>query len=458
MSIKKRFFANHAKSSAALVSLGIHAVLIVVALSFVAVTVITKEEQAFEAKPVNRPKMQLKKLQVPVNIKKKQTQKPKLRKRIVVQPKLNKNMPDIKMPEITGVKGGLGGGAGDGLGGSGSLGFTMPEIEIFGIKGKGEKVFLILDTSNSMLVDEMGGIPAYTIIKAELIRIVESLPSTALINVAVFRGNDVQIVFPKMAPATAANAQKVKEWLEPLNSSSTAAKSGSYGTRTLGPGGTTMREDLRIGAFSKPVKSGGGIYGGKSNGNEWYSAVMLAHQQQADTIFLLTNTWGHQQVAVNTSMDTDEWIETTSAGKKWAEKVEEASEMLKEENKERKAKGQPPKVISGGRWGLINEYFRGTQQPPRPQYYYYEAKEFADAFTMIRAKFQEDSSALTSRLGNRRKKMDYSFNVVQFVEKDSQADGRTAENFKKLTSLAGGEYQTVAGLEEIQNYASSSAQ
>ncbi len=56
------FFTSHAKSSAALVSLGIHAVLVVIALSFVAVTVIQKEEKVFEAKPVIRPKMQLKKL------------------------------------------------------------------------------------------------------------------------------------------------------------------------------------------------------------------------------------------------------------------------------------------------------------------------------------------------------------------------------------------------------------
>ena len=133
---KNGFFASHAKSSAALVSLGIHAVLVVIALTFVAVTVITKEEQAFEAKPVNRPKMQLKKLQVPVNVKKKKTQKPKLRKRIVVKPRMNQNMPDIKMPEISGVKGGLGAGAGGSIGGAGGVGFTMPEISVFGIKAR----------------------------------------------------------------------------------------------------------------------------------------------------------------------------------------------------------------------------------------------------------------------------------------------------------------------------------
>jgi hypothetical protein len=73
---KKRFFEQHAKSSAAMISLGIHAVLIVVALSFVAVTVITKEEQVFEAKPVKRPKMALKKLQVPINIKRRRCRNP----------------------------------------------------------------------------------------------------------------------------------------------------------------------------------------------------------------------------------------------------------------------------------------------------------------------------------------------------------------------------------------------
>ena len=139
---KNGYFSKHAKSSAALVSLGIHAVLVVIALSFVAVTVIQKEEAKFEAKPVNRPKMQLKKLQVPVNVKKKSTKKPKLRKRIVVKPRMNQTMPDIKMPEITGVKGGLGGGVAGGIGAGGGLGFSMPEIEIFGVKGKGEKIFM----------------------------------------------------------------------------------------------------------------------------------------------------------------------------------------------------------------------------------------------------------------------------------------------------------------------------
>ena len=100
MSAGKRFFTHHSKSSAMVVSLVLHAVLAVVALSFVAVTVITKNDQKFEAKQVVRPRMPMKKLQVPVKIKR-QKRRPRLRQRIVVKHKV-RNMPDIKMPEISG--------------------------------------------------------------------------------------------------------------------------------------------------------------------------------------------------------------------------------------------------------------------------------------------------------------------------------------------------------------------
>ena len=47
---KKGFIASHSKSSAAVISVGIHALLLIMALSFVAVTVIQKEDMRFEAK------------------------------------------------------------------------------------------------------------------------------------------------------------------------------------------------------------------------------------------------------------------------------------------------------------------------------------------------------------------------------------------------------------------------
>jgi hypothetical protein len=329
--MKKQFLAKHAKSSAALVSLGIHAVLIVVALSFVAVTVIQKDEKKFEAKPVSRPKMQLKKLQVPVNIKKKKVQKPRLRKRIVVQPKMNQTMPDIKMPEISGVKGGLGGGEAGGLGGAGGVGFSMPEINLFGVKSKGEKICIILDSAAEMMYDEMGGIPAYTIIKEELVRILEGIPPTALVNVIVYQVYHSYTRFPNMVPATPSNVALIDEWLKPLNGVRPGMGANEYGPGTLGKGGIKITTDFSV----EKLKAR----------RSWYNPAMLAMKQQADTVFLLTCQWGAHWHDLE-ERDNSEWSKS-SAGKRYWEAYEKGKKMLAEENRKRAAKGEPPRVLAG---------------------------------------------------------------------------------------------------------------
>ena len=132
---KRNWLAKHAKSSAALISLGIHILLILVAISFVAVTVIQKEDQKFEAKQVKRPSQKLRKLKVPMKANKKKP-KPKLRKRLVVK-NVKRNTPEFQLPEITGVKGGIGS-MGDG-GAMETIGFSMPELDFLGQRLKAKK-------------------------------------------------------------------------------------------------------------------------------------------------------------------------------------------------------------------------------------------------------------------------------------------------------------------------------
>jgi len=445
---KAKFVVKHAKSSAALISLGIHAVLIVVAISFVAVTVITKDDLVFEAKPVNRPKMQLKKLQVPVNIKKKKTQKPKLRKRIVVQPKLNQSVPDIKMPEITGVKGGMGS-AGDGLGGAGSLGFTMPEINIFGIKGKGEKIFLILDSTPYMMYDEMGGIPAYTIIKNELIRIVEELPPTALFNVAVY-GRGTQTLFPDMVSANDANAAKVKEWLSPLNAVSKGMGDRDYGMQTLGPGGIKRDDDIRPGKFAQAPRPPGW----------WGHASLLAMQQQADTVFLLAGRWGNFTVITERgdSSHVKEWWDGPQ-GKKRKELQKKAAEMLKKENEERRKRGQPPRVLTGP--SLLGAYFPNAPRPPgvEDERFSFKPEHFAAGYNELQVKNTRTVTPTKSGISRKKKASSskFSFNVIHFVKKGEDSASNKDANFHKLVNLCNGEYKMIGGLDAVQSYVTSSS-
>jgi len=432
--MKKKFFAKHAKSSAALISLGIHAVLILVALSFVAVTVIQKDDQVFEAKNVKRPKVPLKKLQVPVNIKKKRTQKPKLRKRLVVTPKLNQQIPDIKMPEITGMKGGIGS-AGDGIGGGGSLGFTMPEINIFGLKSRGEKVFLILDCGPSMMVDERGGIPAFNIIKNELLAIVDNLPDTTLVNISVYSKSSTYLLFPKMVSATPDNVAKAEAWLRPLNQFKPGMGNRDYGPGTLGPGGVGL---TKANVAEPPLHSSG----------YWLRSALMAMQQQADAVFVLTEGWGSLNY-VKEVFEGETWSESKMA--RFKEAVAKAKRMFAEENRQRREKGLPPKVLPSTR-AIVDTYVPGTKFPPGNKIRHrYNPGEIEEGMKVVRKKHANGAGSQI-RSGVKKKKDTFSFNVVHFTTK---ANNAPIGNFKTLTNDLDGDYKRLEGLDAIRFNASS---
>ena len=114
--------------SAVVLSILIHAALFLLAGMLVVFTVVKKEEKKFvPPKAVERPKMKLKKPKVKV----KKTSKPKPTTRIVT--KVNRaNMPDMQLPEMSGMGEGLGGGIG---------GFDMmPDLGDVTIFGSGQSI------------------------------------------------------------------------------------------------------------------------------------------------------------------------------------------------------------------------------------------------------------------------------------------------------------------------------
>jgi len=432
--LKKRFFANHAKSSAMLVSLVFHAVLIVVAISFVAVRVVQKADKQFEAPKVNRPRLPPKKLQVPVKMKKKRP-KPKLRKQIVVKTRMDRKMPDIKMPEITGVKGGLGSAATGNLGSVAGVGFSMPEIEIFGVKSRGEKVFLVLDSREYIMYDEVGGIAGYTIIKKELVRILGNLPPTTLFNIAVFDVGSRFVLFPNMVPANTANVDKVAKWLEPLNKVSMGMAADDFGPKTLGPGGHRISEDFRTGKIQQ--------------NRSWYPPCAEAMKQQADTVFLLTSIFGYQ-------WDPGKRIPMSKlAERKWEESYQKALKLLDEDNKIRLAKGEGPRAINkNSKWEMNKAYFPDIVFPQQEESYWYTANDFRNAFETIRKKYAPAAIRATSGISKRKNKNKFSLNIVQFVPDRDAGEfqyryDRSIPKLKGLANRLNGQYRTIKGMEGI---------
>lgn len=435
----KGLFSSHSKSSALVASLVLHALLLVAALSFVAVTVVIKPRQEFVSRQVDRPKMPPKKLQVPVKIKKQQ-RKPKLRQRIVVKSKIQ-NMPEIKMPEIHGIKGGLGNIGDAGLGGAGGIGFSMPEIKLFGIRSKGEKVLLVLDAGADILRDEVGGMRAYAIIKDELVKIVEGLGPTTLFNLAVCDAGSTVMLFPQLVPATRENRAKVEAWLEPLNKVKAGMGSADYGIGTIGQGGTWLPLD---GSLARGRVRGDAI----KDWEYWYRPLAEAVRQNADTVFLLSGAWGHLR-----EVKGGEWPTWDPEKKKrWEEYHSKARALQEEENRRRAARGDPPQVFPNEAV-MVATYFPGehaTYGPPGPEWHYYTGEEIAESLTILRKECVANLPAVKSGITGRKQDR-FSINVVFFAPKGAGSKPWGSEGFQVLAKRCDGEFRALSGLEAIEN-------
>ena len=115
--------------SGLVISLIIHAAAFMLAGLLVVFNVVNKEEKKFvPPKPVERPKMKLKKPKVKV----KKNAKPKSSNRIVT--KVTKaNMPDIQLPEMSGMGDGLAGGVGGGFD-------LVPDLSGISVFGSGQSI------------------------------------------------------------------------------------------------------------------------------------------------------------------------------------------------------------------------------------------------------------------------------------------------------------------------------
>jgi len=247
------------------------------------------------------------KKELPLPIKQDKNKKQKRRKRMVVKTTRSK-IPNIVMPEISGVKSGIssGAGMGDGLGG---LGFSMPEMNFMGAKAKGGKVcflvhFGIATTTIGKVSNPYTRMTAYTI-RNRLTDLIKKLPEDVLFNVACFWHFHAGAMSPKVLPATPANKQMVFDWMKHAN-----PLEGNYSHNFQ-----SYRRNKRIGRAANdwptkvdglPMPSVSWIYpyvvpksklarfcpDAAHNFQHWNRAVAWAIlTQKPDTIFLLTNSY-----------------------------------------------------------------------------------------------------------------------------------------------------------------------
>lgn len=248
-------------------SLVFHGTLLIVAGVFVISHVFYNRQSTFTGQPPPMKTYEPKKLEFKVKVSKQQrsSSRPSMAPRMV-STRVNANvaLPEIKM-DAKAVKTSFqpkfkafgGSGLGNGLGGGyglGGFGAGVSAFDFFGIRGRGDKIAILVDVSVSMVEDENGGPKGYARVRDRINKVIDALNEGALFNVIVFA--DAASAFEKqMLVATDDNKTKAKQFLRPYNTEGNyGLTSGNLSPASIGlpaVGGTTRLDLALTAAFEQ---------------------------------------------------------------------------------------------------------------------------------------------------------------------------------------------------------------
>ena len=321
-------------------SLLLHIGLVLLASPLVLYSYFFRREVAFEPPPEIERTIEPRKLEYKVHVQEtqKRSGRPQVQPRLTADRLSDLALPDLKI-EVAPIKNpniprmvnfasaGIGTGLGDGQGNEG-LSLGQSSVNFFGVRAQGERVFILVDVSSSMLEDIRGGYNGFKLVRDELARLIKGLSPGTFFNVGAFAHSYDQFK-DNMVIASTDNKQTAIAWLSRYNT----------------PGGQieTHSANTELAVEIDTYKVGRADKGGSTRQDLALSGAMA---QNADAIFMITDG----QPRLMRHLTDEEWEDWKK--KYWSEaemkKVEDARakerEALAEENKKRARKGLPPKV------------------------------------------------------------------------------------------------------------------
>lgn len=290
----RRFTPKHQKNSLffkVMIAVGfLMGALLVLAGGIMVTNAVLPQETEFEAVPPSQQNsIEPKKQKIKVITKNVQKRSVSLVKRINVLKPQQINTPQV---EIT-LPSGLGGEGSDGfasfkMDGAATLNklkIELPEHDLFGLKTSSDRVLICFDAARRTMSDDMGGLEAYNIVKAEILRLVKNLPSTVLFNVIVF-DHSRSYFRPGLVMANSANKQSFEAWLSPINSDISEIGLGRLPASELKYKTPPRLTNKLLGDLAYPGDwfQGLGVY-------PVYDAYQAAIEQGAGSIYFLTAAW-----------------------------------------------------------------------------------------------------------------------------------------------------------------------
>lgn len=247
-----------------LISAAVHLVALLLFGGWVLIRPSTETAMTFEQPPpVKRYKPKELEHRVKVRNKQKSSSRPSMVPRIVASKPSNLALPEIEVdpkaintsfqPKFKAVSGvGVGVGTGTGFGLSG-FGGGVASFNFFGIRGRGNKVVVLMDVSVSMVEEERGGPAGFMRVKQRINDVVDGIPEGAMFNVVAF-ADACKTWKSELQDGLENNKREAMQFISPFNTEENWGlnhgnfNGGNVGLR--GEGGTTRLDLALSAAFS----------------------------------------------------------------------------------------------------------------------------------------------------------------------------------------------------------------
>lgn len=448
-SIRKRKKKNFLLWESFGISAAIQIGLLILAGGYVVYDTVLREDTQFEEPPPEEV------VELPQNVEA-QIQKQPPRMNLQQRPLKIKSVGNISVANVTadvvagaGESFTIGGGEVSGMGnldigeGAGQLGLGMSEINVFGIEDKGERILFLVDASERMLYDDMGGLWSYQAIKDEIVRLVGGLAPGALFNVIIFHGQNgrAQALSEDLLAATPENVEKLKKWIEPINQDVAVAG--------------RIRPNIKPEKFTDTPVGAALADPAYSWGNGRMMITQIALEQNVDLVYIITSEWGGFQRIRRSPTEEEKaaWERKTSDPqyqrqlKAHLEEVAELDKRLEQRKKQidaqRKQKGLPPRVWPG-RAQLFKE-FNIKVQNEHPGYeptYFIEQRDVENYFKAVVDELYRKQNLTEPRI-----------NVIIFMAEDAELERETVQELRGFTRFfRNGRYRELKGRAAIESF------
>lgn len=209
-----------------------------------------------------------------VQVERQQKKASKLTKRISISKANNINTPEVKinLPSSFASGGGISTISDKQI--SANMKIAVSTVNLFGLSAKAEKILICVDASPYLMTDERGGLDTYKVIREDIKKLVNQLPSTSLFNLMAFdvtTGTRMSFFQPNLVAATPVNKRLAGGWIDPINSS----------LKLIGVRG--RQYVLKFDFLPLPP--------GQEGSANIYRVYQAALEQGADAIWFLTTSW-----------------------------------------------------------------------------------------------------------------------------------------------------------------------